>query len=330
VASPVPIARAFLNVSPHPHDPNAWDWYQDFPPGQALPAESDSPDPKFANDPTSLHRTSSLFDYGAYSLDNPNGVLVFTHGAMLGQFWSGFDDWKQDVTGSLRWTAQERGTVDADPAKYLHITWSVSSVGTGRRYPQLIVMDQPPPVQDGFQNADGNFLIVQTIGGPSMRLDAEAFHGLINGNPWAVNNQPAAHALIDYDNGNNGMSASGTIPPADPPFEHAGMDRMTRYDAYISSGLLYVFMDGAPAACTKYPGGGFSLKGSVTVTFGDVLYHEGAETEVGSCTEGALTSLPFLNRHQCTETSRHWDDLGFKSGVAAPEWDEKRFPCTAY
>jgi hypothetical protein len=108
------------------------------------------------------------------------------------------------------------------------------------------------------------------------------------------------------------------------------MDRMTRYDAYISAGLLYVFMDGAPAACTKYPGGGFSLKGSVTVTFGDVLYHEGAETEVGSCTEGALTSLPFLNRHQCTETSRHWDDLGFKSGVAAPEWDEKRFPCTAY
>ena len=186
------------------------------------------------------------------------------------------------------------------------------------------------PVQDGFQNADGNFLIVQTIGGPSMRLDAEAFHGLINGNPWAVNNQPAAHALIDYDNGNNGMSASGTIPPADPPFEHAGMDRMTRYDAFISSGLLYVFMDGAPAACTKYPGGGFSLKGSVTVTFGDVLYHEGAETEVGSCTEGALTSLPFLNRHQCTETSRHWDDLGFKSGVAAPEWDEKRFPCAAY
>jgi hypothetical protein len=108
------------------------------------------------------------------------------------------------------------------------------------------------------------------------------------------------------------------------------MDRMTRYDAYISSDRLYVFMDGAPAACTKYPQGDFSLQGPVTVTFGDVLFHEGAEGEVGSCVQGVLTSLPFLNRHQCTETSRHWDDLGFKSGVAAPDWDELRFPCVAY
>jgi hypothetical protein len=139
-----------------------------------------------------------------------------------------------------------------------------------------------------------------------------------------VNNQADAHALINYHD------ASSTAPAADSPFEHSGMDRMTRYDAYIASDRIYVFMDGAPAACSKYPAGAFTLAGSVAVTFGDVLYHEGAETEVGACEKGALTALPFLNRHQCNETVRHWDDLGWKSGVAAPEWDATRFPCRDY
>src|SRR5262249_18736242 len=159
-----------LKVSPHPHDPNAWDWYQGFPVGEALPAESKSPDPKFDNDQASLHRTSSLFDFGAYSVNNPEGEFFFKHGAMLGQLWTAFDDWKQDVTGRLRWTAQQKASVDADASKYLHVTWSVNTVSTGRRYPQLIITDQGTPVEDGLQNPDGNFVIVQTINGPSMRL----------------------------------------------------------------------------------------------------------------------------------------------------------------
>jgi hypothetical protein len=38
----------------------------------------------------------------------------------------------------------------------------------------------------------------------------------------------------------------------------------------------------------------------------------------------------FEHGHQCEETKRHWDDLGFKAGVAAPAWDNDRFPCVAY
>jgi hypothetical protein len=160
-----------------------------------------------------------------------------------------------------------------------------------------------------------------------MRLEVEAFHGLVNGGPWAVNNQAPEHRFVDYDNWNDGNNTNATLPPAAPPFEHAGVDRQTRFDAYISSGRIYLFLDGAPAGCTLVPTNGFALTGPVTVTFGDVLYHEGAQDEA-LCSQ--VRPYGFLHEHECTETKRHWDDLGFKSGVPAPSWDYQVFPCVAY
>jgi len=140
---------------------------------------------------------------------------------------------------------------------------------------------------------------------------------------------------------NGGLSTSAFAalnPSGDPPFEHAGMDRMTRFDAFISTQRLYVFMDGAPAGCTQYPTGWNMQPGPVTVTFGDVLYHELAPDAV--C--GGPRLFQFGHEHQCTETTRHFDDLGFKSGVPAPAtgpaavlgaaftWDETRLPCASY
>jgi hypothetical protein len=325
-ASPIPIARSYLQVAPQPHDPSAWDWYQGFNVGTPAPTETATPDPKFTGDNASGHWSSSIFDFGAYSIDNPTGPLVFTHGPVLGQFWHVFDDWSQDVTGRLRFTAQEKATIAADGGTFLHVTWTVNTVGTDRRYPQVLVTDQPIPVEDGFQNPNGNFLLIQTIEGPSMRLEVQAFRGLVNGGPWAVNNQAPNHPLIDYDNWNNGNNTNATIPPAESPFEHAGVDRMTKYDAFVSSNTVYVYMDGLPAGCVHYPTSGFALSGSVTVTFGDVLYHEGAQDE-GLCDQSK--PYAFLHEHQCNETIRHWDDLGIKNGAAVPAWDA-RFACTAY
>jgi hypothetical protein len=34
-------------------------------------------------------------------------------------------------------------------------------------------------------------------------------------------------------------------------------------------------------------------------------------------------------RHMTFETRRHFDELGFKSGVAAPTWDETKVPCSS-
>lgn len=339
-ASPIPIARSFIQVAPQPHNPSDWDWYEGFTAGSSFSAVTPAPDPTSCSCATGAQQepcsngegdcgywTSADFNIGAYEADDPGNIAVFGYGQFLGQFWDVFDDWSQDVTGSVRFTAPTQSSISSDPTKFLHVTWSVNTVSTDRRYPQLIVTDQGFPIQDGFRNTNGNFILIQPIEGPSMRLEVEAFHGLVNGNPWAVNNQAPDHAFIDYDGWNNGVNSNATYPPSEPPFEHAGMDRMTTYDAYISSGLLYVFMDGTPAGCTQYPNNGFAMSGTVTVTFGDVLYHEGAPDEL-IC----AYSKPygFMHQHQCLETKRHWDDLGFKSGVAAPAWDQTKFPCAAY
>jgi len=44
------------------------------------------------------------------------------------------------------------------------------------------------------------------------------------------------------------------VQPTESPFEHAGVDRMTQFDVYVSAQRLYVFMDGTPAGCTQFPG----------------------------------------------------------------------------
>jgi hypothetical protein len=342
-ASPIPIARSFVKVAPQPHDPSAWDWYEGFTVGKDFPALAATPDPSQCGCDTSAaalpcnsgaggcgYWTSPVLDVGVYLMDNPNDITVFTYGQFLGQFWEAFDDWAQDVTSHVRYTAAQETTISTDASQFLHVTWSVNTVGTDRRYPQLIVADQGMPVQDGFSNPDSNHLLIQTIEGPSMRLEVQAFHGLVNGIPWAVNNQAPNHALVDYDNWNNpgaDQGSNGSLVPAPSPFELSGMDRMIQYDAYVSSQRVYVFMNGTPAGCTQYPGGGFALSGMVTVTFGDVLYHEGAPDEL-VCYQS--TPFTFMHEHQCIETKRHWDDLGFKAGVGAPVWNETNFPCSAY
>lgn len=322
-ASPIPIARSFVQVTPQPHNPADWDWYQGFSPGTTLGTSTPVSGCLEGGVPgyNCVHYQSSAFDITGYRLDEPNGTTVFTYGSQLGQLWTAFDDAAQDVTGKIRFGALQTATVN--PNTYLHITWSVTMVGTNRRYPQVLVSDQPLPVQAGLSNPDGNTLILQSIEGPSMRVEAQAIHGLVNGMQWDVNNQAPNHPFIDYD-GWNANPAVTTIPPSEPPFDHAGLDRMTKFDVYISSTQTYLFMDGTPGGCTQYPSD-FTLNGTVTITFGDVLYHELAEMVY-------LQTRPFvfMNEHQVFETKRQWDDLGFKSGVPAPEWNDTLFPCEPY
>ena len=315
---PKAVARSFVRVTPQPHNASDWDWYQGFNVGTDLGPFKDTAYVG-CKDTTCGRWQSTAFDLSALSIDNPSGVRVLTYGQFLGQLWIAFDDWGQDVTGKVRLTALQKATVQDDPNKFLHVTWSVDIVGTDRRYPQLIVSDQDIPVQSGLANPANNSLLVQSIDGPSMRLEAQAIHGLVNGTPWDINNQAPGHIFL-------GGRYDQVIRPTEPLFEHAGMDRMTKFDVYVSSQRLYVLFDGTPAGCTQYPGT-FALRGPVTVTFGDTLYHEGAADE-GVC-QGAKP-YSFLHAHQCTETRRHFDDLGFKSGVAAPTWDEAKFPCGAY
>jgi hypothetical protein len=316
---PKAIARSFVQVSPQPHAAADWDFYQGFAAGTDLGTITPV---SGCTDYNCARWTSSAFDISAYRLDEPMGVKAVAFGQMLGQLWVAFDDAGQDVTGKVRFTALQKANIDADPSKFLHATMSVDIMSTDRRYPQLIVSDQDAPVQEGLSNPNNNTLLLQPITGPSMRIEAQAIHGLVNGNPWDVNNQAHEHRFIDTDE-----DLMGNVPvPTEPPFDHAGMDRMTRFDIYVSSQRVYLFLDGTPAGCTTYPSG-FTLNGAVTMTVGDVLYHEGAPDEL-ICVQDKPYS--FMHAHQCSETKRHFDDLAFKSGVPAPAWDESRLPCGPY
>jgi hypothetical protein len=285
-----------------------------------------------------------------YALDTPSGVPLFSFGLQNGQLITVIDDAGQDVGGELRMTIPQMTQVD--DKSFLHVTWSVDTMGTHRRYPQLIVSDYDlsQSLYDHLSesnNNQGNVVIVQTFGsgGPSPRFELQAFHGLVTnaltpppGHPWQVNDQVPAHAFIDEDfwGGNDPDSKK---QPTQPIFEYSGMDRPTQFDVYISSSQVYAFVEGQPAGCTYFPPNndakdyyfaqGFALKGPVSVSFGDVIYHEAASDE-GVCGTSQQHPYAFMHEHQCSETKRHWDSIGYKAGVPAPPWDDNRFPCLPY
>ncbi len=313
---PKAVARSFLAATPQPHVAADWDWYQGFAVGSDFGTATPVPG---CTDFNCLRFQSSLFDFSAYRLDEPNNIPLFTYGQFQGQLWTIFDDSGMDLTGKIRFTALQKTAVSA--SAYLHVTMSVDIVATDRRYPQILISDQSAPVQEGLGNPNNNTILVQPIMGPSMRYETQVIHGLVNGKAWDVNNQAPHHAFIDVDS-----APLTAVGPADSPFEHAGMDRLTTFDVYVSSQKMYAYLDGKPAGCTQYPSG-FNLNGPVTVTFGDVLYHEGAPDEL-VCAQS--TPYAFMHEHQCKETKRHFDDLAFKAGVPQPLWNEAAFPCGAY
>jgi hypothetical protein len=100
-----------------------------------------------------------------------------------------------------------------------------------------------------------------------------------------------------------------------------GVDRRVRFDVWASTTRLYASLDGQPLACANLAVG--VPAGPVTVTFGDVLYHSGADLQQPP------EPYDFHMRHMTFETRRHFDELGFKSGVAAPTWDETKVPCSS-
>jgi hypothetical protein len=321
-SAPVPIARSFLQVAPQPA--TGWDFYENF--HDPLGAATEVPGCLEAGMPgyNCGHWTTSTFDISIYRIEQMSGSFVFQYGQALGQLWEIFDDVASDVTGKVRFTPLQTGTVSADPSQFFHATLSFNMVSTDRRYPQFIISDQSPPVQEGLNNPNNNTLLIQPILGPSMRIEAQAIHGLVKGTQWDVNNQLTSHVFVPSSFQDE--SGGGSPPsPVEPAFEHSGVDRLTRFDAYVSSERLYLFLDGTPAGCMLFPSG-FALQGAVTVTAGDVLYHELAPDAVCS----GAKPFSYLSAHGCPETERHFDDIGYKSGVSAPAWDEAILPCVDY
>ena len=307
---PRPIARSFIKVSPTPKP--ALDWYAGFGPDETIPnfmslgfnEPCENPD-----NPNCLREYRQKSDFGdiSFTSDTPNRNGI---APMLGQLWVTFADVGADVGGHFRLTPNPRATMAPD--SYLHVTMEVDAYTTARRYPQMIVSDGDVPVQ--WHMKKSNTLIVQTFadtGTPNWPFAYQI--EICDHRGWEVNDQCPASDLyrLKAANGsdNVGLSAGPEVG------EHTGADRSTHFDAFLSTKRAYLFLDNEPYGCLDLPSKGVP-SGTVTVTFGDVIYHSGVDSV-----------FTFHKKYQQTYAKRHFDNLGFKSGVAAPTWDQTRFPC---
>jgi hypothetical protein len=263
--------------------------------------------PGFKNKYYSSHRYNLSF----ISVDHPS----LTFGTMLGEFWVAYADWAADTNGKMRLTPNLKATLAAD--RFLYATMEVDSVTSGRRYPQLIISDRPAPLTDGYHtNLEKGFaIVVETVGIEHWpgRLDIQ----FCDHRGWDVNFQ-CPHFATDWSVDLANMRKPQ--PPAPIVGELSGVDRRVRWDVYASTRRVYVLLDGQPMACAQLPASK-AAAGPVTVTYADVLYHSGVDVPDPPYT--------FHHKHMRTETRRHFDELGFKSGVPAPPWNETLFPCTS-
>lgn len=299
-SAPKAVARSYVCVEPGPAE-TGWDFLATFDEDIGPLNEVD----KVTYGGWDLYLATDELDVSFHSIEPEAWAL----GAVEGELWAAYADWASDTNGKVRITPKKKAQLaDRD---FLHASMEVDLWATGRRYPQLWISSHPVPVQDTME--EGVTLNLQTFGGWPTSLQLQ----LCDHQKWDVN---AQCPVLAYEK----ESFDGEPWPPQPTVgEHAAVGRKGRLDLYVSTSRAYVFLDGAPYGCADLPAGALAA-GEVSVTYGDVLYHSGVdEPVVGS------DYYVFHRDHQLTETRRHFDDLGFRSHVPAPSWDESRFPCTA-
>jgi hypothetical protein len=199
-----------------------------------------------------------------------------------------------------------------DASKFLHVTMEATASSTARRYPQILVSDRQAPIQ--FRLPQGKTIVVQ----PRAEVAEYSFPikyeiQLCKMRKWDVNDQCPEYDLHRIP-GKDGSGDTRLAPNAELG-ELANSDQLVKFDAYLSTSRVYLFLDDRPYACALLPPDA-APSGAVTVTWGDVLYHSGVDTV-----------FSHLASHLQIDTNRHFDNLGFSSGVDEPGWDETRLPC---
>jgi hypothetical protein len=291
---PRPIARSFVKVAPAQKP--KMDWFTGFDPDETLP--------DFASLPwdAPCGKDNCLAEYRQQNdlLDMTFGSVTsqrFAAKTVLGELWVMYADVGADVAGKFRMTPNVKATVSAD--MYLHVTMEASSFTTARRYPQILISDAEVPVQWNLPKA--NTVIIETF------PDAGAINWPValavqvcDHRAWEVNDQCPAADLYRL---RNAVGKVIGLAPTPEVAEYTGVDRSTRFDVYMSSKRTYLFVDSRPYGCLDLPAKGVP-SGPVNVTFGDVLYHSGVDPV-----------FAYYENNLKVASARHYDNLGFKSGV---------------
>jgi hypothetical protein len=298
---PRPVARSFVKVAPRPAE--ELDWFAGFAPGE--------PPEKFVEIPCGADGSC----WQQKSFRSPKTridisyVDWFSFGSILGEFWVVYADFAADTPSKVRLTPTTKGTMSAD--RFLHTTMEVDSFTSARRYPMILVSDQEAPLE--WTMPKGNTLTLQTFPDWPNTYQLE----VCDHRRWDVNDHCPHFDMYHLTKADDPTTVTGLT--AGPEIgEHVGVDRATRWDLFVSTRRAYLFFDGEPWGCADLPAAGVP-RGPVTVTFGDVLYHSGADVNL----------FGFHKQHLQVFTRRHFDNLGFKSSVPAPPWDETRFPCVS-
>jgi len=308
-APPLPkaIARSFVKVQPNPHP--KMDFFADF----SGPPEDFEPVPCDGNAcPFIERRRSPTFEQQFIYNEFTSTQKLISWGQLMGEWWIAYADQSADTNGKYRLTALQKANMDA--SKFLHVTMEVDMVSTARRYPQILISDREAPVQDTLDQ--GRTLIVQPRGETTSNFDwpVDFQIEICKLRTWDVNNQCPVYDLRT-------LPASGGKPARLAPVlemgEHASVDHRAKFDVYATTGRVYLFLDDQPYGCAVMPDDALP-KGPVTVTWGDVLYHSGVDQV-----------FRFHQAHLQVDTRRHFDNLGFSSGVDSPGWDETKLPCAA-
>jgi hypothetical protein len=304
---PRAVARTFMKVSPGPK-PDL-DWFMGFDSGDALGELADA---EWCGEPApgscwqQFRQISDVGDFVFMFVETERWAMQ----PWLGELWINYGDLGSDVNGKFRFTPSVRAEMRDD--SYLYATMEVNAFTTSRRYPQLIISDGDVPVQYTMQ--DGHALVLQTFGDWPYQLDLE----VCDHQYWDVNNQCPRADMRRYFSADDPNDIESLAPNPEVG-DRTGVDRSTRFEIYASKSRAYVFLDGMPYGCVDLPADKVP-QGAATVTFGDVLYHSGVDL---------LDPFPYMKENFQGDTSRHFDNLGFKSGVAAPAWNEGRLPCTS-
>jgi hypothetical protein len=318
---PKPIARGYVTVEPNTRP--QMDWFQSFDPDSTDNLAQSFTNIVADNIGTKVFRNDHL----SLEFEGTNANLTF--GSMLGQFAIGSS--ATFAVAALGANARIAGD------EYLHVTMSVDLASTARRYPQILITDTPlgdpavdlphtvpvlrrlGPLPDDPQAVrPGKYhtIIAQTFGGgPEMQVQFCDLRG------WGVSQQCAKANIYGFPAGDE---VDWTAPwlPLPVVGDYVGMDRLGKIDVYASTNRVYVFLEDRPAGCAVLPAGKMPA-GPVNVLFGMAGYHIDIDEHVMS--EGA-TKL-YWKRYSATHIDRKLDDLGIRSGVTLPAWDETTMPC---
>jgi len=309
---PKAVARSFVAVKPVAHP--KMDFFAGFTPGAAPETWTTVPC-GVANCFQTWRQQSATWDQMFINAESSavQGEGLFTFGPVLGEWWVSYADVAADTNGKYRITAKQKATMSA--TTFLHVTMEVDSYATARRYPQILISDVDVPVQYNLEM--GHTLIVQPRASINVEFDFPVSYELqvCSLRTWDVNNQCPVYDLAHVLDGTGKIVKQAA---GEEVGEVAHADHRVRYDVFASTSRAYLFLEGRPYACANLPAGAVPQAGPVTVTWGDALYHSAVDH-----------TYAFHTAHMLVEQRRHFDNLGFSSGVGPPTWDEVRFPCAA-